>query len=153
MQKERQKQGSDYDKDDVNAVVLNDLSFGRIVIGLTHEKNVPCTDTQAGRVIVSGLSKEEDVTLKFELPHELRSFGHALEIDFGASSAAWSTSNDPRNATLFNPNSYFEIPSSALGSGQLYLWIGGTIILNQQQASGSYDGRILMQVQINHGSY
>lgn len=143
---------------EVNAIVLNNLSFGTVIIGQEYQKDVTYTDPGAGRVLITGLQNQEDVRLKFDLPHELRlfSFGHGLKrelkISFDQNSAAWSTANDPSTGKSFDPHASVQIPTSALKSGKLYLWIGGDLILSHQQASGSYGGRIVVQVQIDNGS-
>ncbi len=137
-------------EDQLSVQVLNDLSFGTVVIGRDIQKRIPFTDADAARALVDGFGKNETVSMIFYLPTFLQSGDGHLQIQFDASSAAWSPYNDPGNATAFNPNSRLQLPSSALVTGKLYLWLGATIYVQPQQPSGQYQGDIRVQVNIDH---
>lgn len=130
--------------------VLNNLSFGTVVIGRDFQKRIPFTNNDAARALIDGLSHGESISMMFYLPSDLFSGGHRLQIQFDGTSAAWSQYNDPANATSFNPNSTLRLSSAALMTGRLYLWLGGTIQVSPQQASGQYGGDIRVQVNIDH---
>ena len=139
-----------YRHEGLRVKILNNLSFGTMVIGRDFEKRVSFADASAGKAWVSGFDGDEMVTLNFFLPRYLSSDGHELEIDFDQNSAAWSTANDPGSATSFDPNSRLRLYGSKLASGKLYLWIGGTILLNSHQAAGQYQGNIQVQIDVDH---
>ncbi len=136
--------------ENLSVQVLNNLSFGTVVIGRDLQKRIPFTDSDAARALVDGFGKNETVSLIFYLPAFLQSGDGHLQIQFDGSSAAWSPYNDPGNATTFNPNSRLQLPSSALVTGKLYLWLGATIYVQPQQPSGQYEGDIRVQVNIDH---
>ncbi len=130
--------------------VLNNLSFGTVVIGRDFQKRIPFTDADAARALVDGFGKNETVSMVFYVPAFLQSGDGHLQIQFDGSSAAWSPYDDPGNATTFNPNSRLQLPSSTLVTGKLYLWLGATIYVQPQQPSGQYEGDIRVQVNIDH---
>lgn len=137
-------------EDHLSVQVLNNLSFGTVVIGRDLQKRIPFTDADAARALVDGFGHNETVSMVFYLPAFLQSEDGHLQIQFDASSAAWSPYDDPGNATAFNPNSRLQLPSSALVTGKLYLWLGATIYVQPQQPSGQYEGDIRVQVNIDH---
>lgn len=145
-----QGQGNNGHEHDMSVQILNNLSFGTVVIGRDFQKNIPYTDVDAARALVNGFGKNETVSMLFYLPTFLQSQDSQLRIRFDATSAAWSPYNDPSNATSFNPNSRLQLPSQALVTGKLYLWLGATIYVSPQQASGRYEGNIRVQVNVDH---
>lgn len=138
------------DGDNASVVVLNNLSFGTVVIGRDLQKRVTFSDAGAARALVMGLSQNETVSLNFYLPHYLYAEGHRLRIIFNANSAAWSIDNGLSGATSFNPHLQLRLPPSALVTGNLYLWIGATLNINSQQEAGQYHGYIRVQINVDH---
>ncbi len=141
--------GSD-DDTNIQATVLNQLSFGTLIVGRDVQSTVGFSDQTAGSAVITGLSRSQTVTLMFSLPQDLYSGANQLSIGFSSNSAAWSTSNDLSGATSFNPNSQITLPQSATSTGNLYLWIGATVHVSPQQATGQYQGTITVQVSVNN---
>lgn len=121
---------------------LRDLEFGDVFPGLS--KSIAYDAATSGKWRVDGeLGKEVDIT--FALPANLVSGGNSLPIAFGANDAAWSTVDVVGGATTFDPAAgATEFLDAA--SGEMYVWIGGTVNPAPTQAGGFYQATITMDV-------
>jgi len=121
---------------------LRDLDFGDVFPGLN--KSIAYDDATSGKWRINGeLGKEVDVT--FTLPANLVSGGNSMPISFAAADAAWNTADVVGAATTFDPAAGATEFLDA-GTGEMYVWIGGTVAPAGTQPGGVYSATITMDV-------
>ena len=123
----------------------NDLQF--LTVGLSETKSVDKTAVgRAGEWSVLGQAGDE-VTLDFVVPSNLTSGVYNLPISFSDTDASYA--NDPLNDQS-NPTAIIDpagVTTTVLGaSGDLMVWIGGTVNPTPGQSSGSYSGTVELLV-------
>jgi hypothetical protein len=121
---------------------LRDLDFGDVFPGIN--KSIAYDAGTSGKWQIDGqLGREVDIT--FTLPAVLTSGGNTMPIAFGANDAAWNTADIVGAATTFDPavgaTEFLDV-----GTGQMFVWIGGTVQPPETQAGGAYSGTITMDV-------
>lgn len=127
----------------VTVAAQNNLDFGNVFPGVNA--SVALTDATAGRWQVSGETSAE-VTLGLTLPANLTSGANTLPISFGATDAGYNVANDASTASTFDPSAGATTNLSGDPTGQLWVWIAGTVSPTASQAAGSYTGTITLTV-------
>lgn len=120
----------------------NDLDFGDVIPGFSS--TVAPDDPSAGRFLVTGATGLE-FSIDFVLPAVLvRDGGGAtLPLSFGAGSAGLGTT--PMEVTsTFNPTGAFT--STLNGSGERYIFLGGSVTADAAQQDGTYSGTVTLNV-------
>ena len=108
-----------------------------------------CTQI-AGRVEVVHQDGAE-VSLSFTLPGSLSDgFGNTMTIVFGATDAGHNTTNAVGGATTFDPATGATATLDGT-SGELYVWIGGTVQPAANQAENPYSADITLTVDYTGG--
>jgi len=116
------------------------LEFSVVFPGVN--KTITVTDLTAGKWLVTG-DPGVDVDLTFPgLPATLQSGGHTVPIAYGATDAAYHTTDDPGAATAFDPA--VGATATLSGAGELYVWIGGTVQPDETATAGAYSGTITL---------
>jgi hypothetical protein len=122
----------------------DDLDFGLVVQGVakTVDPSAPASGTQSGKFTIGG-QVSQAVSVAFTLlPANLTSGANNLPITY---TGIHHTSNTPAGGTAFVPSA--GVASTLLsGSGNLYIFLGGTVTPAAGQASGSYSGTVTVQV-------
>jgi hypothetical protein len=120
----------------------NDLEFGDVIPGFSS--SVAPDDPSAGRFLVTGASGLA-FSVDFVLPPVLvRDGGGAtLPLTFGAGSAGVGPT--PLEVTsTFNPNGAFT--GTLNGSGERYIFLGGSVTADAAQQDGTYSGTVTLNV-------
>jgi hypothetical protein len=115
------------------------LEFGDVLPGISYTIN-PGTGS-SGLFEISGATGA-GVLLNFTLPSELSGPGDPIAISFGGASALVDNGS---TSTSFDPSTS-DYLSAMNGSGNLDVYIGGTITPAQSQAQGAYSATISLQV-------
>lgn len=122
----------------------DDLDFGLVVQGVSKSVNAgaPASGTTSGKFTISGQASQA-VSITFTaLPANLTSGANTLPITY---TGIHSLTNTPAGGTAFTPST--GVTSTPLsGTGNLYVFMGGTVTPGGSQASGSYSGTVTMQV-------
>jgi hypothetical protein len=127
----------------LTVVNQNDLDFGDVFPGV--DASVAITDATAGRWYITGADNAE-VDLTFTLVANLTSGGNNLPIVFAAGDAGYNVANVPGAATTFDPNAGATTNLSNAATGELYVWIGGTVQPATGQPAGVYTETITLTV-------
>ncbi len=118
------------------------LQFSTVYPGVN--KTISITDAGSGKWHIQG-DANAGVTLTFtNLPNTLTCGGNSVPISYGANAAGYCTSDDPASATTFDPSVGTNATLSA--SGDLYVWIGGTVQPSEAAPQGAYTGTITLDV-------
>lgn len=107
---------------------ISDLEFGTIAAGTSIV--VPHTKSGAAKFRVRRLSGPESVRLEFVLPRWNGVAGPRADLSFSNVSAAWADRDDLSGRTVFDPHETIHI--SMPPDGDLYVWIGGSITINNR---------------------
>jgi hypothetical protein len=119
------------------------LDFEDVFPGV--EKSVAVTDATSGKFSVAGTVAAE-VNLSFTvLPASLVSGANTLPIVYGATDGGYLTSDSPASAIAFDP-AVGATTNLHPGTGDLYVWIGGTVQPDVAQAVGLYTETITLDV-------
>lgn len=108
------------------------LDFGNIAQG--DNVVVDVTDGSAGKFSVTGESAT-NVTLTYNTLSNLAD-GGGNTLPFSQDVQVNSTSDDPSGASALTSGA----TQSLNGSGNLYVYLGGTVTADASQAAGSYSG-------------
>ena len=115
------------------------LSFGNVFPGVPA--TVALTDASAGRFDVAGQANSP-VTMSFTaLPGNLTFGANNMPVVF---TAGFNTTNSAAGATPFTPAS--GAATSLSGTGTLFVFMGGTVTPAVNQAAGTYNGTVTLQV-------
>ena len=118
---------------------LADLNFGDLVVGVTT--TVDPRDPQAAQFLFSGSSNTVvDVTITF--PNKLTCGSNSM--NFSELRPIYNTVPDAVTATEFKKKTGGSATTGA--DGNLYIWAGGSVRANANQAAGSYTGIIQIVV-------
>lgn len=125
----------------LSAAGNQDLAFGNVFQG-TNPAVTPA-DANSGEFQISGaLNAEINVTFP-SLPANLLDQATStvnLPISFGASDAAWNTTNNRGTASTFDP-SVGTTQRLDASTGLMFVYVGGTLTVTTQ-AAGIYDAQI-----------
>jgi hypothetical protein len=117
---------------------LNDLDFGNVFPGVNA--TVLLTDAGAGHFQIAGvLNAEVDVSFS-ALPATLTNGGNSMPISY---TGGWNTAANPGTATAFVPASGLTERLDA-ASGELHVYLGGTLTVASNQAAGLYQATITL---------
>jgi len=137
----------------ISSSVDQALDFGTVT--LNSSPSISPNDGDAGRFLITGNGGTVDLEFT-NLPSQLDGLGSAsgsnIPISFSSSSAAWGEeSNSATN--VFDPNSNnVETTSVNLydaSNGEIYVFIGGTLTVAQNQRAGNYEGTITLTASYN----
>lgn len=118
------------------------LSFGESIFPGIDEV-VERTAAEAAQFDVAGEAGKE-ITATFTLPTELTGATTPLSITFSTTDGGHATSStDQGSATGFDPNGALTTTLEA-ASGELYIWLGGTVEPADNQPAGSYTADITL---------
>lgn len=123
-----------------------DLTFGSTAAG-TPVSILP-TDAAAANFSVSGTADSE-VNATFTLPTgglQLTTDNSiTLPVSFGASDASWALDGtNQATATTYDPST--TLTQALSGTGELHIWLGGTVSPAASQRPGDYQGDITLDV-------
>lgn len=121
-----------------------DLDFGLVVQGISKSVNAsaPAAGTSSGKFTIAGQAAQPVNVTFTALPANLTSGGNTLPITY---TGIHNTTNSAAGGTAFTPST--GVPSTPLsGTGNLYVFMGGTVTPGGTQASGNYSGTVTMQV-------
>lgn len=123
----------------ISVIGAVNLSFGNVFPGVPA--TVALTDAGAGRFDVAGQASAP-VTMSFTaLPGNLTFGANNMPVVF---TAGFNTTNAAAGATPFTPGS--GAATSLSGTGALFVFMGGTVTPAVNQAAGTYNGTITLQV-------
>lgn len=123
----------------ISVIGAVNLSFGNVFPGVPA--TVALTDAGAGRFDLAGQASTP-VTMSFTaLPGNLTFGANNLPVAF---TAGFNTTNAPAGATPFTPGS--GASTSLSGTGALFVFMGGTVTPTVNQAAGTYNGTVTLQV-------
>jgi len=117
---------------------LADLNFGNLSTGVNATVNP--TDAQAAEFLFNG-SSNTDVQVIITFPSQLTSGTKTMA--FHTERYTYNTIPDASTATEFKKKGG---TATTGADGNLYVWAGGTVIVKNNQAAGSYTG--IMQIVI-----
>jgi hypothetical protein len=120
-----------------------DLDFGDVV--RNSVVTVPVNSGGSGRWRITGTSGA-GVTLTFFLPSFLTVGANTLPISFSNVAGGESWQNNPRFATLFDPNAVHTTQLRPTGLGVLVVWLGGTVTVSPVQPPGLYSAPVTLVV-------
>ncbi len=124
----------------VTVTAQRNLDFSDVFPGVN--KSIVVTDATSGKWLVTG-DPGVVVDLTFpSLPATLANGGSTIPIVYAATDAAYHTSDDAGAATSFDP-SVGASPALSM-TGELYVWIGGTVQPSEVASAGSYTGTITL---------
>lgn len=124
----------------INVIGFAPLDFGNVFPGVN--KSVAVTAATAGRFDVTGQASTP-VSMSFVLPANLSSGGNLLPI--GSWTGHHNTTASPSGGTNFTPSAG-STAATFSGSGQLFVYVGGTVSPATNQAAGSYSGSVQLTV-------
>jgi len=119
---------------------LRDLDFGNVFPGVPA--SVLYSDATSGKWQVNGIAGAE-VDLTFTLPATLTSGPNNMAIGFAAGDAAWHDADLVGSATSFDPTVGATEDLNA-ATGDMFVWIGGTVSPAGNQVAGVYTGTITL---------
>lgn len=123
------------------SVTGTDLSFGEEIFPGINEV-VERTATGAAQLDISGEGSKE-ITATFTLPTELSDGTNALPITFSGTDAGHATASaEQGTATGFDPSN--ALTTTLSESGELFIWLGGTVEPASNQTAGIYDADITL---------
>jgi hypothetical protein len=121
---------------------LRDLDFGDVFPGLN--KTIAFNDVNSGKWRITGEAGKE-VQMNFTLPANLSFGANTMPITFGAADAAWNNADAVGAATTFDPAAgSAEFLDGGTGDG--YVWLGGTVAPAAGQAPGVYTANVSLDV-------
>lgn len=123
------------------SVTGTNLVFGTQIFPGINEV-VAKTDATASQFDISGeVSKE--ITATFTLPTELSDGTNTMPITFSATDGGHATASiDQGTATAFDPSA--ALTTSLSATGELFIWMGGTVEPAADQVAGAYSGDITL---------
>jgi spore coat protein U-like protein len=141
-------QNTDNDMIDVTAVVetaldvqgVLDLDFGPVFPGFG--KTVNADAAGSGEFLIDG-GVGGGVDITFSLPAVLTSGLNTMPVSFTAASGA-----DRASAAAFDPTALHQGTLDGT-SGELYVFLGGTVTAAATQVAGSYSGTVTMTATYN----
>jgi len=117
------------------------LEFGNVIPGIN--KSIPVANASAGRWLVQGTVGAQ-VNLDFTaLPATLSDGSNTMPIVYAANDAGHNTTNNAGAAVLFDPAGT-ALANTHATSGELFVWIGGTVQPAAAQPAGLYQGTITL---------
>lgn len=123
----------------------NDLVFGVLAAGTSA--NVGPQDPSAGTLSVTG-ARGREVSISFILPPQLddvNGSGATIPVSFGATDGVANQVNSPAGGSVFDPGVGFVGLLEAL-TGNLFVFLGGTVTTQATDAPGDYQGTVTMTV-------
>ncbi len=125
---------------DVAVTAVRNLEFTTVFPGVNQA--IAVTDLTAGKWLVTG-DPGLDVDLTFPgLPATLQNGALTIPIVYAATDAAYHTSDDAGAATAFDPT--VGTTATLSGTGELYVWIGGTVQPDETATAGLYSGTVTL---------
>ncbi len=121
---------------------LRDLDFGDVFPGLN--KSIAYNDATSGKWRINGEAGKE-VQMTFTLPANLSFGANTMPISFSATDAAWYDADAVGSATTFDPaTGGTEFLNGGTGEG--FVWLGGTVAPAANQAAGVYTATVSLDV-------
>ncbi len=124
----------------------NDLQFGTVSLGVN--KSVGKTDIGfAGEWTVTGTPSAE-LSIQFTLPTALRTSDtlSTIPISFGPTDASYGSAAGDQSSPKGTMNPNGPVVGRIGASGQLLIWIGGTVAPAISQTGGTYSAQIMLSV-------
>jgi type 1 fimbria pilin len=122
---------------------VEDLEFGDVFPGV--EKTIARTDAGAGKFEIVG-QNSATVFLNFDLPTQLANATPTnMPVSFSATSAGTNTTDTQGTAVDTNPNTE-DISKTLSASGELFVWLGGTVDPDIGQEAGNYSATVTLTV-------
>jgi hypothetical protein len=115
------------------------LNFGNVYPGTSVTVGNDAAGT--GRFRIAGVNGAE-VTFNLTLPTNLTSGANSIPITFGSTAGRFNTTNTS-GGTSFNPNTS-QTTNLHATTGELFVWIGGTVSPSGTTPAGTYTGTITL---------
>jgi hypothetical protein len=117
-------------------VTSSNLVFGDVLRGVN--KIIIPGDAASGKWVISGVASKQ-VQFSIATPPDLETASsNYLVYSYSGTDCKWSTDPSGTPGTTFAPSS--TITASLSSSGNLYIFVGGTLKPTSNQAAGSYTG-------------
>ncbi len=137
---------------DIAATVVVDgtagLDFGTDLAPGTPVTIDPQTDATAGHFTITGTPGAEVdavLTLPTDLIHDVDGTT-TLPVDFTGNTAAWALAGaDQATATLYDPSTTLT-EFLDITTGELHIWLGGTLNPGDPQKAGTYSADITLDI-------
>ena len=130
---------------DVFAFTLNNLDFGDVYIG--YSKIVNHTDAGAAKFrLYQNRKNNPNINVTFALPGSLVNGTYSVPVTFGSTTSAWSLTDLPTGRTNFNPNT--TLRRRLARNTNLYIWLGGNVIIPVSNIPGVYSGTITVTITV-----
>jgi len=129
----------------ITVTKVRDLAFGNVFPGVT--KTVPVTDgTNAGKVTVAG-QKQANVQVRISVPASLTGPGSAIPVTWSGYVNTADDASSGGTLLAITSGTFTTTTSLSAGTtGQLYLFIAGSITPDAQQAAGAYSATLSVDV-------
>ncbi|MBK8003518.1 MAG: DUF4402 domain-containing protein [Gemmatimonadetes bacterium] len=114
------------------------LDFGNVFPGVA--KSIAVAAATSGRFDLTGQASA-NVNLTFTLPTNLTSGANNLPI--GTWTGCTNATNTTTGCTTFTPSGS-ATASAFSGTGNLFVWVGGTVTPAANQAAGTYNGTVTL---------
>ena len=114
------------------------LDFGNVFPGVA--KSIAVAAATSGRFDLTGQASA-NVNLTFTLPTNLTSGANNLPI--GTWTGCTNATNTTTGCTTFTPSGT-ATPTAFSGTGNLFVWVGGTVTPAANQAAGTYNGTVTL---------
>lgn len=114
------------------------LDFGNVFPGVA--KSIAVAAATSGRFDLTGQASA-NVNLTFTLPTDLTSGANNLPI--GTWTGCTNATNTTTGCTTFTPSGS-ATASAFSGTGNLFVWVGGTVTPAANQAAGTYNGTVTL---------
>lgn len=129
-----------------NVTVNNDLVFGSVFPGIP-KTITKYTAGSACEFQITGTAGDE-ITIDFTLPTYMNSSGFSMQMIFGETDCAIDTAATPdQSDPEFDDLDPWHTLTYRLGSGGMYVWLGGTAVPALRQQQGDYSASIVITVQ------
>lgn len=123
-----------------------DLTFGELYAG--QVATVDAKSNDAAQFHLNNTSSS-DIMVTVDTPDNLRQASGEAEMPilFDGQSAAWAYAKNRGTPTYFDPAQRLIIEGSEKGwDNSSFIWIGGSLDVPRDQASGNYEGMITVTV-------
>ena len=124
-----------------------DLNFTTVFPGVAKTVS-PATggaaSAAASQVTIAGQANAE-VAVSFVLPTALSNGGATMPLSFSAAAGCWNTAFNQSGCTTYDPSLTLTQRLHAT-SGNMYVWLGGTVTPAANQVAGTYTANVTMNV-------
>jgi len=125
------------------SVTSSNLTFGDVL--RSANKSILPGDASSGKWVITGVASKQ-VQLTIAAPSTLETTtSNYLVYSYSSTDCKWSTDASGSTGTTFSPST--SVTASLSSTGNLYVFIGGTLKPTSSQAAGSYTGDVILTIQ------